>query len=84
MCLRDKPPANTPAFETQQQAAAWMDDQMDAMDESCVDNYRFAFNDDREAILRYNAAQNDGCCGFFDREVLVAGRLATIGCNYGH
>ena len=44
----------------------------------------FAYNDDKKAIATYNEIQNRGCCGSFDREVRIAGRLATIGCNYGH
>lgn len=70
-----------PEFASTDEAYEWMKAQVD---DPCVDNFRFAFIGDEPEILKYNAAQNEGCCGSFDREVLVGGRLATIGCNYGH
>lgn len=82
MCLATKPTVARPAFDTQQQAAQWMYSHLE--DEHCVDNFRFAFKDDEKAVLKYNEAESEGCCGFFDQEVLVGGRLAIIGCNYGH
>jgi hypothetical protein len=71
----------TPEFANAQDAHDWM---LAEVDDPCVDNYRFAYNDDEKAIATYNEIQNRGCCGSFDREVRIAGRLATIGCNYGH
>ena len=70
-----------PEFQDMGQAAHWM---YDKLDEDCTDNFRFAFIGDKPEIQKYNEQQNNGCCGFFDREVKVGGRLATIGCNYGH
>lgn len=70
-----------PEFANAQDARDWM---LAEVDDPCVDNYRFAYNDDEKEIGTYNRLQNAGCCGFFDREVRIAGRLATIGCNYGH
>lgn len=70
-----------PEFATLGDAFEWMEEKVD---DPCVDNYRFAYNDDKEDIGKYNRLQNQGCCGFFDREVKIAGRLGTIGCNYGH
>jgi hypothetical protein len=40
--------------------------------------------DDPEGMARYAQQQAEGCCGFFDAYVQVDGRLATVGCNYGH
>jgi hypothetical protein len=57
---------------------------MEAMEEFCVDNHRFAYMDDAALVRKYTDMQAGGCCGFFDREVRINGRLATIGCNYGH
>jgi hypothetical protein len=73
--------AQKPAFESEEEARCWMYEQVD---DSCVDNYRFAFEDDAAAREQYCIAAENGCCGFFDEEITVAGRLATIGCNYGH
>jgi hypothetical protein len=50
----------------------------------CIDNYRFAYLDDEKGMKKYNEAKELGCCGFYDDEVIIAGRKATIGCNYGH
>lgn len=57
---------------------------IDMENESCVDNFRFAFNDDAAAVAAYEAARDNGCCGSTDRTIVIAGRLASIGCNYGH
>lgn len=62
-------------------AFEWMDEQVD---DPCIDNRRFAFSDDSEEVGKYERLLDNGCCGFFDRRVKVAGRLASIGCNYGH
>lgn len=70
-----------PSFASQQDAGEWMYDQVD---DPCVDNYRFAFLDDAEAVTKYEEQRGDGCCGFFDQHVTINGRLAKIGCNYGH
>ena len=51
---------------------------------NCIDNYRFAYVDDETAMFLYHEAQADGCCGGFDEKVLVNGKEAMIGCNYGH
>ena len=69
------------SFETREEAESWMAEEVD---DPCVDNHRFAFLDDAEAMSEYEAQRDGGCCGFFDREVTVAGRKAMIGCNYGH
>lgn len=68
-------------FTTEQEAWAWVNQEVD---DPCVDNYRLAFEGDDEAEGNYLAAQNNGCCGYFDRLVKIDGKLAKIGCNYGH
>lgn len=70
-------------FASEQEASDWMYDEA-VVDEDCIDNYRFAFQDDNEAMNQYEDIRSGGCCGFFDEEIMVAGRLATIGCNFGH
>lgn len=68
-------------FNTKQDAYRWMDE---AVDDPCVDNYRFAFKDDDSNMKAYDAATQEGCCGFFDADIEIDGRAAIIGCNYGH
>jgi hypothetical protein len=70
-----------PEFATEAEAADFM---YALVDDDCVDNYRFAFADDAEAMTKYDAAQDSGCCGSSDHKVSIAGRPAFIGCNYGH
>lgn len=68
-------------FGSVEEAYEWM---VNLIDDGCIDNYRFAFQNDKEGMDKYERQYNDGCCGSFDEEVKVNGRLATIGCNYGH
>lgn len=68
-------------FHSKEDAEEWM---VSKVDDQCIDNYRFAFLDDEGALSKYAADQNDGCCGFYDAEITINGRIATIGCNYGH
>lgn len=70
-----------PSFKSKEEAFVWVDD---TVEDDCIDNYRFAFKDDKVALDRYEDQKNDGCCGFFDRDVMVDGRPAMVGCNYGH
>ena len=65
---------------------ASIDEAYDAMDtvvrDPCVDNYRFVFEDEDKGA--YYQKYKRGCCGSFDAKIIVAGRSAMIGCNYGH
>lgn len=70
-----------PTFTSKQDAYEWMDEQVD---DPYQDNYRFAFHDDECEMANYDHKQSTGCCGFFDSEIIVDGRKAWIGCNYGH
>jgi hypothetical protein len=75
------------AFSSFEDAQQWMLEQVqinDASDDPNVDNVRFAFLDDEKALEIYKQSLNEGCCGFFDQEIIVNGRKAKIGCNYGH
>jgi hypothetical protein len=73
---------NTPKFATEAEAAEYMYLLLD--EEECIDNYRFAFRDDDDAMVLYNSLAGGGCCGSSDFDVIVDGKLAAIGCNYGH
>lgn len=68
-------------FESKDDAMEWMDSEVD---DPYIDNQRFAFKDDDEAMREYDEKAHNGCCGYFDAEVNVGGRFAMIGCNYGH
>lgn len=68
-------------FSSVDDAIEWMSK---LVDDPCVDNNRLAYLDDTQAMLIYNAQAAKGCCGSFDETVKINGRLATIGCNYGH
>jgi hypothetical protein len=69
------------AFDSFEAAIAWM---YDEVDDPFVDNVRTAHVGDEAAMAAYDDARDHGCCGFFDADVVVAGRPAMVGCNYGH
>lgn len=69
------------SFATEKDAEEYMYAQAD---DECIDNYRFSYKDDPIALQRYDAAVQEGCCGFYDADITVNGRDAVIGCNYGH
>lgn len=71
----------TPTFNTLDEAWAWLDEHVG---DPCVDNYRFAYIDDVDAMTKYQEKQEAGCCGSCDVTIIVDGKVATIGCNYGH
>ena len=71
-------------FDTEPQARKWLFSFLNEQDMEHADNYRFAFEDTPKEVAEYDTILNDGCCGYFDRRVKVAGRYALIGCNYGH
>lgn len=73
--------AALPEFETAEDAAAWAHEQED---DGCHNNDRFAFVDDAEAMARFREAESKGCCGSFEADVIVGGRRAVVGYNYGH
>jgi len=49
-----------------------------------ADNFRTAVTDDPQDMLNYEAAQDRGCCGSFDRKFNYKGKDYWIGFNYGH
>ena len=70
-------------FETFEQARIWMIDE-ELVEEDCFDNVRFAYRDNAESMERYKQLEKNGCCGFFDEDIIVNGKQAVIGCNFGH
>jgi len=71
----------TPSFVSYEEAYNWM---IEKVDDPCIDNIRFAYQDNSIEMEKYSVDKDDGCCGSFDSEVFVDGVLCTIGCNYGH
>lgn len=68
-------------FDTKEDADKWMESEVN---DPYIDNHRFAFLDDDEALKKYDLRVHGGCCVYFDATVWIQGRKATIGCNYGH
>lgn len=73
----------TPTFDTEQEAKAWFYEDYLA-GEDCIDNDRFAYEDDDAAMSKYEDDAETGCCGSSDVRIIIAGRAASIGANYGH
>jgi hypothetical protein len=69
-----------PQFATKDEAFKWLY----AKELEYMDNTRFCFTDDPAGVSEYEEIKRGGCCGYFDAEIIVAGRPAQIGCNYGH
>lgn len=68
-------------FATVEAAMKWMHE---TVDDPYIDNERFSFEDDQQGMQDYHDCKSGGCCGFFDEEVTIQGRVAHIGCNFGH
>lgn len=68
-------------FTSNRQAINWMDEQVDC---PFMDNIRVGYYDDPASMAEYEQRESQGCCGFFSKQVIIAGRKAIIGCNYGH
>jgi len=68
-------------FADYEGALAWM---AAKVNDPYQDNERFSYLDDDDALEKYHQKYNAGCCGYFDECVIVGGKLATIGCNFGH
>ena len=67
------------SFPGSEEALDWAEKDLDY-----VDNFRFAYLDDENAVAQYWKQADYGCCGSHDCVVQVAGRPALVGCNYGH
>ena len=68
---------------TEAEAWKWV---YEKVDDPFVDNYRLEYLDvnPRAAWAAYDAIRDSGCCGSFDAKVIIGGREAMIGCNFGH
>lgn len=74
----------TPTFNSEQDAWTWLYNSIEEREDECCDNFRFAYKNDPVAMDLYEGQVESGCCGFFDATIIVNGREATIGYNYGH
>jgi hypothetical protein len=70
-----------PEFATVEEAYEWMEAEVD---DPCIDNHRFCFLNVGEQVAEFEAVAAQGCCGSFEKDVLINGIPARIGCNYGH
>lgn len=69
------------SFNSREEATKWM---LKSVRDLCVDNYRFADENNPQEVAKYNDRQERGCCGSFDEVVLINNVRTMIGCNYGH
>lgn len=60
----------------------WENDNCEHYD--CVDNFRYARQDNLSEVMEYETRRENGCCGFVDVEFEVDGRTLLYGFNYGH
>ena len=72
---------NIPSFDSPKAALAWL-----ASDDSLEysDNFRFAFLDNEGSVRSFEKIARRGCCGSEERDCVVRGRAAIVGCNFGH
>jgi hypothetical protein len=70
-----------PTFRTEQDALDWL---CEEVDDPYIDNGRIGYPDDPESMAAYEKAKADGCCGSSDEDVVINGRPAIVGCNFGH
>jgi hypothetical protein len=68
-------------FATEQEAIDWLEAEVD---DTCIDNWRIGYLDDPASMAAYHDAVRHGCCGSADEDVVIGGRKAMVGCNYGH
>jgi hypothetical protein len=67
----------------------WFDQKEDSGDFCCMDNYRVALKGDALQEKDYEKRIDQGCCGFYDEEIVVRKllffkRTFLVGFNYGH
>lgn len=68
-------------FDNHEEAFHWLHK---VVDDGCIDNDRFYFYGDKLAEAYFEECAEHGCCGSMEKDVIIAGRAARIGCNYGH
>lgn len=69
-------------FNSVKDAFAWLEK---TNQDDCYDQHRFVFVDELKSKgNKYYKIYQKGCCGSDDTTVIVNGRLAVIGCNFGH
>lgn len=76
-----KPFPETFEFDSLDEAIDWMINQHD---DGTLDNIRYYYTDNNQNSKDYEEKFEKGCCAFFDKEVIINGRVCVIGCNFGH
>jgi hypothetical protein len=52
-------------------------------DKDCCDNFRLSVDGKNDE--NYNNAHSNGCCGFYDDEIILkSGTVVKFGFNFGH
>ena len=74
------PPTDLHEFPDEQSAFDWL---YDEVDDPYTDNYRVGYRDDPASMAEYERLESQGCCGSASAEVVIAGRPAVVGLNYG-
>ena len=69
------------SFDTFGDAFEWLHKKVD---DPCIDNDRMYFLGDAVAEKVFLDQSENGCCGALEVDVIIAGKKARIGCNYGH
>ncbi len=72
------------SFPTPKAALAWFAEYARTEGLEYADNFRFGFRDNAGSMRSYDKLRLRGCCGEDEADVMVAGRQAIVGCNYGH
>ncbi len=52
----------------------------------CVDNFRVSLLINNKVSAKYEEAESEGCCGFYDEDFTnkLTNNIFRIGFNYGH
>jgi hypothetical protein len=69
-------------FRTKEAAEKWFYESVEEADLDYVDSDRFAYLDDPAEMADFERAVT--CCGNFETVVMIDGRKAIFGVNYGH
>jgi hypothetical protein len=59
-------------------------EKLDDYELMCSDNFRLAKEDVCEEVRCYKLKRSNGCCGYFDKKIIVNKTAYLVGFNYGH
>ena len=80
--LEETPEESAIHFTSIERAFAWLEK---TNRDNCYDQHRIVYADELNSNGKeYYEIYQKGCCGSDDTTVIINGRLAFIGCNFGH